>query len=176
MEMDFSSTDDDLRDAMAWHTPWRGVAWQPMAFITDSRSPKTNTASPRLISFTPRLSTQSGFPCGFPIASPPPPPLSGKSHKHLPPFPRWHPASSSLSLGQPFVSSRNTLSSRNRFLMGLSPRSAKLQVTSLPHFPSPRSLRLFLFVTKHPLTLIHIHPDPPRELPLPCHRVPSPVP
>jgi len=27
-EMHFSSTDDDLRDAMAWHTPmpWRGAA------------------------------------------------------------------------------------------------------------------------------------------------------
>lgn len=28
--MDFSSTDDDLRDAMAWHTPKRGVAWRGM--------------------------------------------------------------------------------------------------------------------------------------------------
>jgi hypothetical protein len=37
--------------------------------------------------------------------------------------------------------------------MGLSPRSAKLQVTSLPHIPSPRSpscLRLFLFVDQTP--------------------------
>jgi hypothetical protein len=29
MQMHFSSTDDDLRDAMAW----RGVAWHAMAFI-----------------------------------------------------------------------------------------------------------------------------------------------
>lgn len=56
MEMEFSSTDDDLRDAMAWHTPERGVrgvAWhaipchtRAIAFIItiqDSRSPKTNT-------------------------------------------------------------------------------------------------------------------------------------
>jgi hypothetical protein len=44
--MDLSSTDDDLRDAMAWRVPWRGVAWHAMAFmiaIQDSRSPKTNT-------------------------------------------------------------------------------------------------------------------------------------
>ena len=64
MEMDFSSTDDDLRDAMAWHTPWRGVAWRGCQI---QRSPKTNTASPRLISLTPLY---AGFPRGFPIASP----------------------------------------------------------------------------------------------------------
>jgi hypothetical protein len=60
-----SSTDDDLRDAMAW----RGVAWHAMAFIItilDSRSPKTNATSPHLISFTPRLYHYYGISLGIP--------------------------------------------------------------------------------------------------------------
>ena len=151
---------------MRWHGTRHGVAWRgcPDSKIAQN---KHCLASPHLAHASGVTLYGGGFPRGFPIASSPLPPKSGKSHKHPPtlPFPR------PLALGQPFVSSRNTV------LMGLSPRSAKLQVTSLPHFPSPRSpsrLRLFRFVTKHPLTLVH--PDPPRELPLPCHRVPSPVP
>ena len=56
-KMHFSSTDDDLRDAMAWHTPCRGVARLPRFKIV-----KTNTASPRLISLTPRLGISQGIP------------------------------------------------------------------------------------------------------------------
>jgi hypothetical protein len=70
---------------MRWHGTRHGVAWRG---CPDSRSPKTNTLSPRLISLTPRVFTLWGFPRGFPIASPPLPPISGKSHKHSPPLPR----------------------------------------------------------------------------------------
>ena len=79
------------RPTMTFGMRWRGVAWHAMAFIItilDSRSPKQTL--PRLTSSQSRLGsfTITGFPWGFPIASPRPPPLSGKSHKHpSPPTP-----------------------------------------------------------------------------------------
>ncbi|KAI0294802.1 hypothetical protein BC826DRAFT_310038 [Russula brevipes] len=130
---------------MACAMAWRGVACHGV----HDRNPRFKIAQNKHYitadtSFSPRLTSSrsrsslghTGFPKGFPIASPPAPPLSGKSHKHpSPPTLLFHqsfspPVNSST---QPFVSSRNT------FLMGLCPRYAKLQVTSLPHFPSPRS-------------------------------------
>ena len=161
---------------MRWHgtrhgVAWRGVACHPIPWRSQSKiqdRPKTKPfitetdtflTSPQLVSFWPRPFQSTGFPWGFPIASPSLPPISGKSHKH-PSLPR-PPPPLIFSLRQ--LAQLNLVSSRNTFLMGLSPRSAKLQVTSLPHFPSPRSpscLRLSSLCDQTPLTLVH--PDPPQ--------------
>jgi hypothetical protein len=150
---------------MAHAMAWRGVAWlyhgghnprfkiaqKQNAFITESDtsfSPRLNSSHSGLGSFP-----SHGISQGIPHSLSSIPPISGKSHKHSsPPTPSSTNHSLPPSTRPPFPP-QLFVSSRNTFLMGLSPRSAKLQVTSLPHFPSPRSpscLRLFLFVTKHP--------------------------
>ncbi|KAI9509872.1 hypothetical protein F5148DRAFT_685480 [Russula earlei] len=86
---------------MACAMAWRGMAWcgvachaiASMITIQDSRSSKTNKhiinshlalTSPQLVTICLGSYIHAGFPQGFPIASPSPPPISGKSHKHLP--------------------------------------------------------------------------------------------
>jgi len=120
----FSSTDDDLRDAMAWHTPWRGVAcrgvaWHGMPCHDHTQSkirdrPKQTRLSHLASPHTTLYLAWGGFPKGFPIASPTLPPLSGKSHKH-PSLPTLVSSTSPT-----FPSTTFCLLPRNRFFMGLS--------------------------------------------------------
>ena len=102
---------------MRWH-PWRGVARLPRFKIAQN---KHSLASPHLAlaSRIHSLGISQGIPHS--LSSSPPYPVN-----HISTLPLSHaspPPSSSFSFGQPFVSSRNTI------LMGLSPRSAKLQDT-----------------------------------------------
>jgi len=116
----FSSTDDDLRDAMAWHTPWRGVAcrgvaWHGMPCHDHTQSkirdrPKQTRLSHLASPHTTLDLAWGGFPKGFPIASPTLPPYP-VNHISILPFPRSYPPPRPLFPRQPFVSCRATDSS-----------------------------------------------------------------
>ncbi|KAH9964591.1 hypothetical protein BC827DRAFT_1188072, partial [Russula dissimulans] len=127
---------------MAWHTPWRGVAWRGVAwhglpchdhnprFEIAQNKHHINGRVPHLASPRPITTSHWGFPKGFPIASPPLPPYP-VNHISILPFPRSSPSTSS--------STTFCLLPQQIPHGAILPALAKLQVTSLPHFPSPRS-------------------------------------
>ena len=155
---------------MTFGMRWHGVAWRG-AVIKIAQN-KHCLASPHL------AHANSGFPRGFPIASPPLPPISGKSHKPPtlihPPRP-WHNllslAATQSSWGYPpaLPNSRSpryhTFHLRALFAcFSLSPHSSSpgSSTSTAPALPSRPEVLLFRnFTSQIPTS----HPASPSERP-----------